>query len=273
MGAVYIGTSGYRYDDWQGNFYPRKLGKTLWLDYYSSRFNALELNFTYYAMPRPKIIESILKRTGSRIRYSIKANREMTHGKETTRSAFYEFREGIKPITESGLLGAVLMQFPWSFKPDDRNRDRIRSIPDLLPNLPVVVELRNSAWLRPGFFDFLIDLGLGFCCVDEPQLNGLLPAMSEVTSRIAYIRFHGRNAEKWWRHEHSWERYDYLYAEEELKPWVGRIREMAAKADVCFVFMNNHFGGNAPINAKTLAGMLELDTSSRIPGGTGSLPF
>ncbi|NUQ01022.1 MAG: DUF72 domain-containing protein, partial [Armatimonadetes bacterium] len=96
-----------------------------------------------------------------------------------------------------------------------------------------------------------------WCCVDEPQLRGLMPPVCVATASPAYVRFHGRNARQWYDHEFAWQRYDYLYTEEELRPWIARIRELATEAEeVCVVF-NNHYDGQAPTNAAQLRLMLE----------------
>ena len=156
------------------------------------------------------------------------------------------------------MLGCVLAQFPWSFKHTPENERFLETVRDELPDLPVVVEFRNAAWIRDETFDRLRDLGLGCCCVDEPRLHGLVPPFAVATAPVGYVRFHGRNAAKWWRHEHAWERYDYLYSQEELAEWVPRIREIAAQAEKTYVFFNNHYEGKAGQNARQLAELLNL---------------
>jgi uncharacterized protein YecE (DUF72 family) len=86
---------------------------------------------------------------------------------------------------------------------------------------------------------------MGFCCVDEPQLEGLMPPTCMATSDIAYVRFHGRNSERWWKHEQAWERYDYTYNEDELREWVPRIQELQTAAPLTLVYANNHYRGQS----------------------------
>jgi uncharacterized protein YecE (DUF72 family) len=86
---------------------------------------------------------------------------------------------------------------------------------------------------------------MGFCCVDEPPLKGLMPPVAVATSPVAYVRFHGRNAAKWWQHEQAWERYDYTYSEQELETWIPRLKELAATSPLTLVYANNHYKGQS----------------------------
>lgn len=123
--------------------------------------------------------------------------------------------------------------------------------------MPVVVEFRNARWLREDVFGWLRSHGLGFCCVDEPPLPNLLPPIAEATSNIAYVRLHGRNKEKWWQHEHAYERYDYTYSPEELEEWLPKIRYLDSMAERTFVFANNHWQGQAVSTIRQLRMMLD----------------
>jgi len=120
----------------------------------------------------------------------------------------------------------------------------------------VVVEFRNMEWIKPQVFDLLRQLSLGFCCVDQPRLRGLIPPIAEVTGPVAYVRFHGRNAAKWWRHDEAWERYDYSYTTEELAEWVPRIKSLDEQAEQTFAFANNHWQGQAVDTARQLKMLL-----------------
>jgi uncharacterized protein YecE (DUF72 family) len=121
---------------------------------------------------------------------------------------------------------------------------------------PIVVEFRHAAWAREETFRFLQDQELGFCAVDEPRLKGLFPAIVRATAAVAYVRFHGRNAARWWKHEKASQRYDYLYRREELEEWVPKIRALDREAEKTFVFTNNHFESKAAVNARMLMEML-----------------
>lgn len=257
--AILIGTSGFSYDDWRGHFYPPDLAKREMLPFYAQHFPVVEVNSTYYAIPAPATMAQMCRRVPLGFRFVVKAHQEMTHsGGELKPESFAVFRHALEPMVEGGMLGCVLAQFPWSFKPSTGNEEYLRAFRGHLPDLPLVVEFRNSEWLSDQTLALLNEEGLGFCCVDEPRLHGLMPRVAVATSPIGYVRFHGRNAQKWWKHEHSWERYNYLYSEEELAEWAGRIRRLAGLTDPLYVFFNNHYEGKAGQNARQLAHLLDL---------------
>ena len=242
---LYFGTSGFSYSDWVGNFYPRGMPRREWLNYYAREFNSLELNSTFYALPKLSVLEAMVDKTGEGFLFSVKANQEMTHQRKQDNRVFVAFIHMLQPFIDAGKLGCVLAQFPYSFHFSRQNRDYLEFLRERLGDLPVVFEFRNSQWLKPEVFDWLRDCNLGFCCVDEPQLPNLLPPLAEVTSNIGYVRFHGRNEAKWWQHEHAYERYDYTYSVEELKEWLPRINKLKGLAEKTFIFANNHWRGQA----------------------------
>ena len=242
---LYFGTCGFSYNDWAGNFYPRGMPRREWLGYYAREFNSLELNSTYYALPKLSVLEAMVNRTGEGFLFSIKANQEMTHQRQHDGKVFAAFVHMLQPFIASGKLGCVLAQFPYSFGYSRHNLDYLARFREWLRDLPLVVEFRNAKWLKPEVFDWLRNRNFGFCCVDEPQLPNLLPPLAEFTSDIGYVRFHGRNAAKWWQHEHAYERYDYTYSAEELKEWLPRISKLNSTTERTFVFANNHWRGQA----------------------------
>jgi len=242
---LYFGTSGFSYNDWVGNFYPRGMPQREWLSYYAREFNAVELNFTFYALPKLSTLEVMIDKTGEGFLFSVKANQDMTHQRQHNEGVFPAFVYSLQPFIEADKLGCVLAQFPYSFGFSRQNWDYLEFFRERLGDLPVVVEFRNAQWLRPEVFDWLSSRNLGFCCVDEPQLPKLLPPLAEVTSNIGYVRFHGRNAAKWWQHEHAYERYDYTYSAEELKDWLPKIGKLNSLAERTFIFANNHWRGQA----------------------------
>ncbi len=254
---LYLGTSGFSYSDWADNFYPRGIQRRDWLSFYAREFNALELNSTYYAIPKLSILESMIRKTGEGFVFSIKANQEITHQRHPDNGVFEAFVSMLQPFVDSGKLGCVLAQFPFSFGANHQNAGYLKLFREKLKDVPVVVEFRNAQWLKPEMFDWLRKHNLGFCCVDEPQLPNLLPPVAEVTSNIAYVRFHGRNAAKWWQHEHAYERYDYTYSAEELKEWVPRITRLNGLAQKTFVFANNHWRSQSASTIRQLRMMLD----------------
>jgi len=255
--VIYFGTSGFSYNDWVGTFYPAGMPKQEWLAYYAREFNACEINSTYYALPQPASIKTMVAKTGDGFFFAIKANQQMTHQREDNGLVFGAFRQVLEPVAAAGKLGCVLVQFPYSFRFNRVNWDYLKQVRERLSQLPVIVEFRNVNWLRQEVFHWLRQQDLGFCCVDEPRLPNLLPPVAEATSDIAYVRFHGRNSDKWWQHEHAYERYDYTYSADELSEWVPRIRKLNSVAEKTFVFANNHWRGQAVNTIRQLRMMMD----------------
>jgi uncharacterized protein YecE (DUF72 family) len=253
---ILVGTSGFSYADWVGPFYPPGLSRNEFVAYYGRHFRACELNFSYYRMPTAPALERMAEKSANAVIFVVKANQAMTHVRKDNDRVFVDFREALKPLRERQVLGGVLAQFPFSFQRTAANIAYVQRLKDWLGDVPVIVEFRHTAWIKQATFSLLKDLGLGFCCVDEPPLKGLLPPLAVATSANGYVRFHGRNREKWWRHDDPAERYDYLYPEEELRAWVPRIKTLERQCERVFVFMNNHRHGQAVVNATQIAALL-----------------
>jgi uncharacterized protein YecE (DUF72 family) len=255
---ILIGTSGFSYDDWRGFFYPQELPKKEMLAYYGEHFPTVEVNASYYSMPHAATFVQMARKVPEGFQFVVKAHKDMTHAEEFLPEPFREFRAALEPLLERGMLGGVLGQFPWSFKATAPNRATLERFRAALPDVPVVIEFRNGGWVSEDTFALLHQLGMGFCCVDEPRLKGLMPRIVRATSPIGYVRFHGRNAAKWWQHEQAYERYDYLYSEEELVEWVPKIEELAEATERAYLFFNNHYEGKAGQNAQMMARLLNL---------------
>lgn len=267
---IEVGTAGYSYADWRGVFYPPGLAQGQMLPLYARRFSAVELDFTYYRMPTPATMASMVRRTPPGFTFCVKANRLMTHERPPDAAAeaaqFGEFCAAMDPLISADRLGCVLLQFPWGFRPGGVSADYLKRSRELLPELPVVVELRNAEWVQPSVLPkleaLLREIDFGFCCVDEPQLKGLMPPIVLATSPIGYVRFHGRNKRKWWQHEVASERYDYLYSETELAEWAAKINGLASAVEKTYVFFNNCHAGQAATNAGQMMGLLGLSQPS-----------
>jgi uncharacterized protein YecE (DUF72 family) len=249
-----MGTSGFSYQDWVGPVYPESLQKWQWLGYYAERFDTVELNVSYYRLPTTKMAAGWVERTPEDFLFTLKAHQSITHDRKAP--DFDAFLESLAPISEAGKLACVLAQFPYSFHPTQENRDYLLRLKEGFGLLPVVIEFRDQAWVNDDTFNMLEELQFGYCCVDEPRIKGLMPPITKVTSDTAYVRFHGRNAEKWWQHEHAYERYDYTYSEEELNGWVPRIRELDAAAPLTLVYANNHYRGQSVDTLNKLGSLL-----------------
>jgi uncharacterized protein YecE (DUF72 family) len=264
--VIFIGTAGFSYQDWKGAFYPEKQDKKYMLEYYSSRFPVVEVNSTWHALPSPRSILSMARRTAPEFQFIIKAYKGLTHAYEDNAAEFEHFLEVLRPMEDHGKLACVLAQFPWGFKNTERNREYLRLFRERLPARDIVVEFRNEDWITGETTDLLRELGMGFCCVDEPRLKGLVKCHVILSGEIGYVRFHGRNYETWWdRKRQSWERYDYLYSEEELSEWMPGLLSLDDKAQRTYAIFNNHYRGQAPRNAVMLAAMLPMERVAPLP--------
>jgi len=266
--VIYVGTCGYGYEDWQGVFYPSDVPPNERLSYYATEFDAVELDFTYYRMPTAEHLRSLAAQVsaaqasaGQRFQFAVKAHQDMTHNRRGGPAPFAQFRAAIAPLQRQGRLGAVLLQFPYSFHQTQENVSYLEHCFELLPDLPLVVEFRSKEWLSQRTLALLREARVGFCNVDMPELPGLPPRTAFVTSRTAYVRLHGRNAAKWWQHDEAWERYDYSYGMDELGEWVPHLLDMAADAEHLYVFANNHWEGQAVTTARQLRMLLEQEKS------------
>lgn len=272
MGDIRIGTSGFSYDDWRGFFYPKDIQKGDMLSHYAERFPTVEINSSFYAIPSPSTFARMAEKTPESFEFVVKAHKDLTHSPDVDLSAFGRFVSALAPLAEAGRLGCVLAQYPWSFRKGEGNFNRLRQLREEFGELPVVVEFRNAGWVGEETFNLLREHGLGFCCVDEPRLRGLMPGVAVATSPIGYVRFHGRNADKWWEHEEAWQRYDYLYSPSELSEWIPRVRRLASATEKTYLFFNNHYQSKAARNARMLAGMLGLQESEDAESGAPNLP-
>lgn len=256
--TVYVGTAGFSYSDWKGPFYPPDLKQRRMLEEYARHFPVVEINSSYYAVPTPEVMLAMARRTPVDFQFTVKANREMTHEiTPDSKKVFEEFKGAIRPLADHGKLGCVLAQFPWGFKNTPHNREYLEALAGHMEGIDTVVEFRNSGWECDETYELLRRAGLGYCCVDEPRLKGLVSSRVEVTSSTGYARFHGRNFETWWDSgRESWERYDYLYTDAELSEWVTKVQSMAESSDRTYIIFNNHYKGQAPTNARTFEQLL-----------------
>lgn len=257
-GAVYVGTSGFRFADWKGPFYPEGLKEKDWLAYYAQRFNCLEVNSSYYRLMPPSTYANMAKRVPDRFDFTVKAYRTLTHEFETEHEAdFNAFIASLAPLLEAGKFGCVLAQFPTRFHNTPENRDYLAEFHYRFRDFPLVVEFRSRDWVDDAVFDFLREHTIGFCAVDEPRFSSLMPPVAVATSPVGYVRFHGRNYQSWWKQSEGKDRYDYLYSKEELEEWVPKIERIAGETQKAYVFMNNCFAGQAAINALEMRSLLD----------------
>lgn len=256
-GKLLIGTSGYSYKDWEGVLYPSGTKQSDYLSIYSHEFPVAELNFSYYRMPDKSLSRRMVDITSQDFVFSVKAHQSLTH--EMTAAALdtncTEFLNGIGPFVDAQKLGAVLLQFPYSFHYKKESRTYLDLLCNRLSHLPLCIEFRNQYWQRESVYNELRGRSIGFVNVDEPDVEGLLKADSAVTSDIGYVRFHGRNAANWWGGDNV-SRYDYCYSDDELKEWIPRIASISQQTRIVLVVFNNHSKGLAVQNARRLKELL-----------------
>ena len=256
---LYIGTSGFSYQDWIGPFYPENTEKGDMLTLYARQFNTVEINSSYYRIMPAAIFYHLERKVPADFKFVVKANQVMTHIRDKNEAVFQEFESSLQPILKNNKLGCVLAQFPYSFHYNNDNLDYLLYVKERIDYTPLIVEFRNNYWIKDLVFEFLKKNEIGFCMVDQPPLKGLISPITVVTSPLGYIRFHGRNKEKWWQHEHAYQRYDYLYSEQELEEWVPKIKEVTRKTGDQYIFMNNHYKGKATKNALMLMKLLRQE--------------
>jgi uncharacterized protein YecE (DUF72 family) len=253
---IWLGTSGYSYADWKGAFYPPDLPGRDRFSFYVAEFHAVELNFTYYRMPAADHLKALGSQTPQDFRFSVKAHQDITHHRQGDPKPFVQFRAALAPLQREGKLGAVLMQFPYAFHNTKEAVYYLLHCFRQWADLPLVVEFRCSDWLTQRTLGLLREWGVGFCNVDMPELQGLMPRSAFVTAPTAYVRFHGRNEAKWWKNDRAWERYDYSYSQEQLQEWVPHLIEMNRQAENLFVFANNHWQGQSVAAVRQLKMLL-----------------
>lgn len=262
---IYIGTSGYSYADWRGPFYPQGMAEKDFLAFYAGEFPFTELNFTYYQMPKARILSNLARKAPAGFLFTVKAHQSLTHSRDGGKEGFAAFREALQPLVADGRLGAVLFQFPYSFHWKKGSADYLKQVREGMGDLPVVVEFRHPSWAAEEAAALLARESLSPAAIDGPSDAGMLKTLLQPVGPVGYLRFHGRNSAKWWVHEHAHERYDYLYSKEELAEWLPGIFALSNHLGVLFVAFNNHFLSKAVLNARMFRDMLTEKDLSPVP--------
>jgi len=257
MGTILIGTCGYSYNEWIGPVYPEGSKREDFLSLYAARFRTVELDYTYYQMPKAEQLRRMAEE-GPGLSFAIKAHQSLTHKIDSSkwRDEAKTYIGAIQPLLDLGRLEAVLFQFPYAFHYEAENRRYLDRILGEFPGIQTAVEFRNADWLNNRVIDGLKERGAALAGLDMPELKGLPPKMDVVTAPLAYFRLHGRNKETWWGSD-SAARYDYLYSDQELEATAERIKQIIIKADRIIIYFNNHRRGQAVKNATQLEKILE----------------
>jgi len=270
---VRVGTAGWSYKDWEGTFYPPGMSRRKQhpLEILARCFDVVEINTSFYGHIKPELAKlwaRIVSDANPSFLFTAKLHRSFTHSPlaamEPTSAVSIRpndedeqlARAGLEAMAATGRFGALLIQFPVSFKNTALNREYLETLLRQFIEYPRVVEVRHSTWSNPETIAYFAERNVSFCNIDQPQIGRALEPTAHVTSSIGYIRLHGRNYDQWFEAETSADRYNYLYQSNELVGWKERIDKIAEKAKTTFVIANNHFEAKAGVNALQLKNML-----------------
>jgi uncharacterized protein YecE (DUF72 family) len=272
-----IGTSGWNYPSgngtWAGIFYPPKRGRVKGFDelaYYAEHFDTVEINTTFYGQPRANVSQTWADRTPQDFEFSLKLYRKFTHPDvpgvpEMADAAIDEYRRGIEPLAAAGKIGALLAQFPPSFKQSPQSQAYLDALLHRFHDYPMAVELRHRSWSDDfnATLSLLNARGAALTQIDEPKFKVSIRQnqLPNVTS-FYYMRLHGRNAAQWWKHDKSEDRYNYLYSADELKPIAETADAARRLVKKFYLYFNNHFAAKGVVNAV----MIKNQLGEPIPG-------
>jgi len=262
QGVVRIGPAGWSYSDWVGIVYPvRKPRGFHEAEFLSEFFDTIEINTSFYHPLRPDYCRKWIDLVSPNLRFQFTAKlwQKFTHEFDATDEDERAARSGLDVLHSAGKLGALLLQFPFSFHRTSDNVGYLEGLLRRFEDYPMVVEVRHSSWNDKAFYAMLHERGVGFCNIDQPVIGHSLKPSQRSTARVNYVRLHGRRYDSWFSDDPQMppsERYNYLYSEKELKPWAARIRHLSSEGHSTFVIANNHFEGKGIVNALQLIQLL-----------------
>lgn len=270
---ILVGTAGFSYKDWEGVVYPKDLKKQRIhpLEYLAQYFDCCEINTSFYGHIRPEIGRhwcALVSAVNPEFRFTAKLNQAFTHAPNAAMQSTSAMtlnptaederlaREGLDSLAKPGLLGALLVQFPISFKNTPENQQYLAQLLKRFSDYPLALEVRHSTWNDPEVLGQLVEQHVGFVNIDQPLLGKALRPTDYATSLIGYVRLHGRNYKEWFESENRNDRYTYLYKPHELEGWVEKIKTVSEQTRQTFVITNNHPDGRAAVNALELINLL-----------------
>lgn len=276
--SPYIGTAGWAYPHWNGIVYPNKPAPgSHALELVSKHLDLVEINSSFYQHLKPELSKLWMKKVSDnpRFTFTAKLNQRFTHMRVLENSEIQAFKEGLWPLLKSGRLGALLMQFPWSFRFTAENQDFLIRLRRAFHEFPLAAEMRHSSWMAEEAVGTFLDYRIGFCNIDQPEYTRAMPPTSLLTSGIGYVRLHGRNPANALgaaiqdkvqasKPMARLRQHDYLYTEAELGSWIKRIEHVQRFAEQTFVVFNNDAGGKSFVNA--------LQLRSMMTGSSGAAP-
>ena len=251
---VWIGTSGYSYLDWVGDFYPEGTRPERMLGHYCRHFPLVELNFTFYRPPTRSMLLRLAEKTPAGFQFLVKVPQAISH--EESALELPGFRHAVEGLSRRGQLAGLLCQLPQATHCTRRACDWITTLGKELGHLHLAMEFRHRSWNRPGLPAWLAEMGLDLVAVDVPDLPGLFPRGWTQAGSTAYVRLHSRNADRWYRSGE--ERYDYLFSDEELGEWINELRQRHEESGTerAMLLFNNCQRGQAAINARRMQALL-----------------
>ena len=266
--ALRVGPAGWSYPDWAGFVYPSRKPKGFHeAAYLSEFFDAIEINTSFYQPLKPENAKQWLDMVSGNLRFLFTAKlwQRFTHDIASATSGASAddertVRAGFDVLRAAGKLGAVLLQFPFSFHRTKETMAYLSAVLLRFRDYPLAVEVRHSTWNSPETLALLHEHGAGICNIDQPIIGRSLGPSAQVTSPVGYVRLHGRRYDTWFTDDEtvpSHERYNYLYSAEELEPWVARIKRVSQHTGATFVITNNHFQGKAVVNALQIMSILK----------------
>lgn len=274
--TIRIGTAGWSYKDWYGIVYPEKPDKQFKeLDFLANYFDTAEINSTFYRPANSFMGAAWVRKVAHNpdFKFTAKLWQRFTHERKDFGSEeVNQVIQGIDPLAQADKLGAILCQFPWSYKNDEVSRKWLLNILSTFRDYPLVVELRHASWDVPATYELLDKQGAGFATIDQPVIGKSIEFKPVRTGQIGYVRMHGRNYKAWFakKKENGGQRkspaarYDYLYSDKEIKEIVKKVRTVAEGAQQTFVIQNNHPWGQAVANSLQLKAALG-ETDIKVP--------
>lgn len=277
MSEVRIGTSGWSYPSgngtWNGVFYPVQPGRRPKgtprfdeLSFYAEHFDTVEVNASFYRIPTEATVRAWLTRTPPGFEFSVKLYQKFTHPDMFARSTGGDpsrlgqqdvdaFRAALDPLADAGKLGAVLAQFPPSFKNEPESAGYLEWLLRSFAAYPVAVELRHRSWSDAAgeVLALLAAHRAAWAQIDEPKFRSSIRlGLSSESGSFYYLRLHGRNAAQWWTHDATEDRYNYLYSPHELEPFAEAARRVSREEKKAYLYANNHFSAKSVANAAIL---------------------
>lgn len=261
---IRVGLAGWSYAHWVGTVYPSRPTPNFHpLEFLARYLDAMEINTSFYQPLRPEISRLWIRkvRANPDFLFTVKLGRRFTHERSLDAAEVAAFKDGIFPLLHAGKMGALLMQFPWSFRFTAENRQFLIDLRRAFHEFPLAAEMRHSSWMMDEALGTLIDYRIAFCNLDQPEHTRAMPPTSFLTSATGYVRLHGRDRRNWFRDfDDSALRLstsNYLYSPDELAAWQQRIEHIRPHARKIFIIANNDGGGKAVLNALQLQAMLQ----------------